>query len=166
MKVVAASVVGAPRTWHPKKSWLSTAAWQSPVITVLRATRSRLARPRVGLPLCTGFLTIKLSCTGQFCNSPRHHRIQWTTTIYASKHVCMYVFMLVNVYIYIYISYVFMYMCMSVYIDMYEYIYIYIYMYVYIYIMIFFSKNVRIYIYIYIYITFSCICVIYIYIYI
>ena len=59
---------------------------------------------KVGLPLCTGLLTIKLSRTGQFCNSSpgmqshfrvhrwdaerkRHHRIRWTIAMY----VCMYV---------------------------------------------------------------------------
>ena len=35
---------------------------------------------RVGLSPCTGLLIIKLSRTGQFCNSSRHHWIRWTTT--------------------------------------------------------------------------------------
>ena len=48
VKAVAVSVIGASRTgiWHSKKSWSSTAAWQSPDVTVLRATGSRL--PRLG----------------------------------------------------------------------------------------------------------------------
>ena len=45
---------------------------------------------RVGLPLCTGLLTIKLSRTGQFCNSSHHHRIRWTTTIYHSLFLSIY----------------------------------------------------------------------------
>ena len=39
----------------------------------------------MGLPLCTGLLTIKLSRTDQFCNSSRNHRIRWTTSTFNQR---------------------------------------------------------------------------------